>query len=126
VQFSVQGNHLHLIFEASDWKALSRAVKGLCVRLARGINKVMNRTGRVFSDRYHTHVLKTPREARNGLAYVLQNWRKHAAEARVSIPRGALDPCSSARFFPGWADGPLAAPRPDPRGREPPGLLLIP
>lgn len=106
VHFSVQGNHLHLIFEADDWRALSRAVKGLSVRLARTINRVMNRKGRVFADRYHTHVLTTPRETRNGLTYVLQNWRKHAAEARVSIPRGSLDPYSSARWFTGWADGP--------------------
>ena len=104
----VQGNHLHLIFEASDWRALSRGVKGLSVRLARAINRAMGRTGRVFSDRYHVHVLKTPRETRNGLVYVIQNWRKHAAEARVSIPRGALDPFSSARWFAGWADGPPA------------------
>lgn len=104
VHFSVQGNHLHLILEAESWLSVSRAIKGLSVRIARAVNRVMNRKGRVFSDRYNVHVLKTPREARNGVAYVLQNWRKHAAEARVSIPRGALDPFSSARWFQGWAE----------------------
>src|SRR5262245_60707507 len=39
-QYSVQGNHLHLIVEAEDATALARGMKGLCVRLARGLNRL--------------------------------------------------------------------------------------
>ena len=104
VHFSVQRNHLHLIFEAGDWDALYSAVTGLEVRLARMINKLLSRTGRVFDHRYHTHVLRTPREVRNALVYVLNNARKHAKQAGVAVPRSWIDPLSSAAAFDGWRD----------------------
>src|SRR5262249_35488275 len=47
VQFSVQGTHIPLLVEADDRRSLARAMKGLSVRLARGLNKLMGRTGRV-------------------------------------------------------------------------------
>jgi len=53
IEFSVQGNHIHLVVEAPDVVALGRAMKGLEVRMARALNKVMKRKGPVFADRYH-------------------------------------------------------------------------
>ena len=41
VHYSVQGNHLHLLVEARDERALSRGMNGLGVRVARGLNRVM-------------------------------------------------------------------------------------
>src|SRR5689334_10031338 len=35
VQFSVQGNHIHLLVEAPDRDALAKAMKGLSVRFAK-------------------------------------------------------------------------------------------
>lgn len=93
--FSVQSNHIHFLVEANDRQALSRGVQGLAIRLARCINRVLARRGAVWADRYHRRDLATPREVRNALVYVLQNFRKHAAEAR------GLDPCSSAAWFTG-------------------------
>jgi putative transposase len=60
--FSVQGNHIHLIVEAHDNRALSEGVQGLLVRLAKGLNRMMGRHGRVLSERYHAHVLRSPAE----------------------------------------------------------------
>src|SRR5262245_46408887 len=45
-EFSVQGNHLHLIVEAEDARALSRGMKGLSIRLARRLNKWMGTRGK--------------------------------------------------------------------------------
>jgi REP element-mobilizing transposase RayT len=39
VEYSVQTNHAHLIVEASDERSLARAMKGLLVRVARGLNE---------------------------------------------------------------------------------------
>jgi REP element-mobilizing transposase RayT len=75
---SVQGNHIHMIVEAEDNGALARAMKGFQVRLARALNRLMSRSGAVFADRYHFHVLRTPAEVRNALAYVLDNFAGHA------------------------------------------------
>jgi putative transposase len=77
VHFSVQGNHVHLIVEAADKLALTRGMQGLTIRLAKGVNRVSNRHGRVFADRYHARVLKTPTEVRNAIHYVLKNLHKH-------------------------------------------------
>jgi len=68
VHYSIQGNHLHLIVEIDDAAMLSRAINGLAVRLARALNHLAERKGKVFVDRYHAHVLKTPREVRNAVA----------------------------------------------------------
>lgn len=99
VHFSVQRDHIHLIVEANHKSVLARGVQGLAVRIARALNRLMGRAGRVFKDRYHARVLGTPRQVRNALAYVLGNARKHG----VALPSRGLDPCSSASVFDGWA-----------------------
>jgi REP element-mobilizing transposase RayT len=105
VHFSVQANHLHLIAEASDRRALSRGMQGLSVRLARAVNRTLGRRGRVFADRYHARALKTPRAAHCALRYVLLNARKHAprrsrlAGSADTIVPGFIDSCSSAAWF---------------------------
>jgi hypothetical protein len=81
VHYSVQGNHLHLIVEADDKLALSRGLQGLGIRLACAVNRVLQRAGHVFSDRYHAHYLRGPREAASAIAYVLGNWFRHAGRA---------------------------------------------
>jgi hypothetical protein len=78
VHYSVQGNHLHLITEADDRTALSRGLQGLGIRLARAVNRIHERRGTVFSDRYFAHYLRGPRETANAIAYVVGNWFRHA------------------------------------------------
>jgi putative transposase len=92
---SIQGNHLHLIVEAESVEALSRAMQGLATRLARRLNNLSGRRGPVFADRYHAHPLKTPRETKRAVQYVLTNYRHHAME---NLPAGWTDPLASARF----------------------------
>jgi hypothetical protein len=77
VEFSVQANHIHLVVEAESRECLWRGMQGLCVRIARAVNKIIGRKGKVFGDRYHAHVLRTLAEVRNALHYVRNNVRKH-------------------------------------------------
>ena len=106
VHYSLQGNHAHLIVEADDESALGRGMKAIVSRLARAVNRVFTRTGPVVADRYHVRVLRTPREVRNALAYVLLNARRHAARVGRTFSRAfAIDPASSARWFDGWTRG---------------------
>ena len=84
VQFSVQGNHVHLVVEAASDDALGKAMKGVAVRVARGLNRVMGRRGRVFADRYHAHVLRTPTETRRAVRYVRENAVHHGVVGRAS------------------------------------------
>jgi REP element-mobilizing transposase RayT len=99
IHFSVQPDHVHLIVEASDKHALSAGMRGLAVRLARTLNSRLGRHGAVWGDRWHGRALKTPREVRNGIVYVIANFRKHVRDAR-----GPVDLCSSAAWFDGFAD----------------------
>ncbi len=109
VHYSLQGNHAHLIVEARDREALGRGMMAIGSRLALAVNRVMGRRkGRVVADRYHSRLLKTPREVQRALQYVLMNARKHAAGTTRTAVRAVdylLDPASSARWFDGWRSG---------------------
>jgi hypothetical protein len=97
VHYSVQGNHLHLVVEADGARTFFLRVRGLAVRLARGLNRMMGRSGPVLADRYDAHVLRSPAEVRNAVRYVLGNFESHAE--RRGEPRstkGWIDPYSSA------------------------------
>ena len=74
-------------------------MQGLLIRLAKALNRLWGRSGAVFSDRYHDHVLRSPWEVRNAVQYVLNNARKHGLRLA-----GVLDPFASGGWFTGWAD----------------------
>jgi REP element-mobilizing transposase RayT len=110
VHYSVQGNHVHLLVEAASARDLACGLKSSVARFARAVNRVFRRTGQVLADRCHVHVLRTPREARNAIAYVLLNARRHLAKAGRTLPAiSAIDPASSGRWFEGWARAPEPA-----------------
>ena len=107
LHYSVQENHLHLIVEGKSASDLSNQMRTLFSRIAFAVNAVAQRRGRLFRDRHHRHALKTPREVRNALVYVLFNDRKHHASAGVvtssarAVP--TVDRCSSVYWFQDWA-----------------------
>ena len=102
-EHSVQKTHIHLIGEVEGRKGLTRGMQGLSIRLARAINRVAGRTGKVFDDRYQVEVLRTPRQVRNALAYVLNNLRHHEEQIGFEpYARDAVDELSSAPWFVGW------------------------
>jgi REP element-mobilizing transposase RayT len=102
-EHSVQGTHIHIIGEVEGRAGLSRGMQGLNIRLARAINRVAERTGKVFADRYQVEVLRTPRQVKNALAYVLNNLRHHEEQIGFEpYPRDHVDELSSAPWFAGW------------------------
>ena len=110
-QFVIMGNHMHLIVEADDARALARGMQGLGVRLARRVNAAVGRKGRFFEDRYHAHVLRTPTEVHRALTYVLLNQRKHAAERQSHHLPVGVDAFSSGPWWDGWAVKPRGVER---------------
>ena len=102
--YSLQGDHAHLIVEAHGKQALACGMKSIGARLARAVNRVTAHSGPVLDGRYHHRSLRSPREVRRALAYVLLNARRHLAKSR-GVSRSApahLDGASSARWFDGW------------------------
>ena len=106
IEFSVQANHMHLVVEAAAHEALARAMQGFSIRVAKGLNRLMNRAGRVLEERYHAHLLETPTETRWAVLYVRRNYHKHMAKLGKPVADGYVDPFAS----PG-ADIELAVPR---------------
>jgi len=109
VHLSIQRTHIHLIVEADDREALIRGMQGFQISAARRLNLAISdgepRKGQVFLDRYHARVLTAPRQVRNCIAYVLNNFRHHAG-SRPTV----LDPYASGIFFDGWNAGPWRVP----------------
>lgn len=110
VHYSIQTNHVHLIVEAASSSDLASGMKSIAARLARVVNRVFSRRGRVLADRCHLRVLRTPREVRNAIAYVLLNARRHAAKLGQRLSASVrIDPASSGRWFDGWRGSVIAA-----------------
>lgn len=72
IHYSLQTNHIHLIVEADNNRVLTKGMRSLTVTFAKGLRK-----GRVQLERYHLHVLKTLRETKHAVNYVLFNQQKH-------------------------------------------------
>jgi REP element-mobilizing transposase RayT len=93
IHYSVQGNHVHFLVEADDSRSLSRGMRGLNVRIARALNRLIGRRGKVLDDRFHAVVLRTPTQTAHAIHYVLHNRQHHAPER---YPSGWRDPFASA------------------------------
>ena len=100
VHVSIQRTHLHLLVEASSGRALTTGVCSFLISAARHINRATRGRGRVF-ERYHARSLRTPREVRNCVAYVLNNWRHHREHRKTSW---LVDKFSTAIAFDGWKE----------------------
>jgi putative transposase len=104
LQYSIQLDHLHLMVEGSDASSLARGMQWLFSRIAQEVNRVTQRSGRLFRDRHFRRALTTATAVRRVLVYVMMNGRKHLAK------RGAwltglfdhLDECSSMVWFERW------------------------
>jgi REP element-mobilizing transposase RayT len=109
VQISLQRTHVHMIVEAEHKGALARGMQSFTISAARHINTALGigalrRRGRVFADRYHVTVIRSPTQARHALSYVLNNWRKHGEDREGVASTWLVDPFSSAISFPDWEE----------------------
>jgi REP element-mobilizing transposase RayT len=103
VEFSVLGDHLHLIAEADDKRALSRGMQGLCIRIAKALNRVLGRTGGIFADHYHSRLLRSPSELCAALRYVLGNAEHHFGDRGADWFSSASTEGAAVRAEPrGW------------------------
>jgi hypothetical protein len=98
-------------------------MRGLAVSLARRVNRLVFRRGRLFADRWHGRALCSPRAVRHAIVYVLGNFKKHG-QANGAV----LDPYSSAPYFPGFAEygGQLPIHAGFRAGAGPPSTIAVP
>jgi putative transposase len=69
--------------------AAARGMQGLCVRLARRLNAVLQRKGSLFADHYHSLLLRTPTELVRRINYVLGNAEHHYGKVETWWRKGA-------------------------------------
>lgn len=72
---SIQHNHVHLIVEANDKRALASGMQGFQISAAKHLNATISkdrpgpqRRGTVFPDRYHAEIITSPTQARRAIA----------------------------------------------------------
>ena len=123
IHLSLQHDHIHLLVEAESAALLASGMHGFKISAARHINTALavdglRRRGRVFADRYHVVVIRSPSQARNVLAYILQNWRKHGEDRRGIARTWLVDRFSSGILFAGWKELEGKAPWTSPPGYE--------
>ncbi len=121
VHLSIQGTHVHLLVEAANREALSRGMQAFEISAAKHINAALTRAGswwerrtgrvvgrrrkgRVFADRYHEELITKPKQARNTLSYVLNNWRKHREDRGERSRSWKIDPYATGWAFEGWKE----------------------
>jgi REP element-mobilizing transposase RayT len=80
IHFSLQYNHIHLITEADNNQILTKGMRALTITFSKGLKK-----GKVQVERYHLHVLKTLRETKNAIHYVLFNDQKHCLKKHSKV-----------------------------------------
>jgi putative transposase len=103
VHISIQDNHLHLLVEANNDSALDRGMRSFAINAAHAIHRAFGTEGRVFF-RYFSRLIRSRRYARNVIAYVLGNWRRHRQDfSNGRLVDALLDRYSSAITFPGWS-----------------------
>ncbi|HTJ43904.1 MAG TPA: transposase [Kofleriaceae bacterium] len=97
---SIQSNHIHLLVEADDKDALRSGMQGFAISAARRLNRELRRPrGHVFAFRYHATAITNPRQARNAICYIVNNWRHHRCDRHVAWQ---TDPYSSAHAIADW------------------------
>lgn len=103
VHFALLSNHVHFVVEADSRRSLAMGMQKLLHSISRRLNalsvsqhgaKVSTKAGpyralpgwlgRVFCDRYHAHLLKTPTEIERAVRYVLTNAERHGVFAHGS------------------------------------------
>jgi REP element-mobilizing transposase RayT len=110
IHISIQRTHVHMLVEAQHREALSRGMQSFQISAAKHLNAAVSiqrkkrRRGTVFTDRFHQEIIKTPRQARHALAYVLNNWRKHREDQSPLTRKWNVDAFSTGPLFAGWQE----------------------
>jgi REP element-mobilizing transposase RayT len=108
IHLSLEGDHVHLIVEATSHQALAGGMKAFECSAAQRLNRCIGRRGRVFVTNYFARVIKNPTQALRVMSYVLNNWRKHKQSRRYECANWQVDYFSTAPSFTGWARSPDA------------------
>ncbi len=110
VHLGLEADNVHAICEADNDGALATGIKAFQSSAAQHINQVLSaerveqRRGQVFRDRYQARRLTSPTQARDALAFVLDSGRHHRQDTSQAPRRWRVDYFSSAPSFADWLE----------------------
>jgi REP element-mobilizing transposase RayT len=110
VAYCVQDDELHVICEPRDMVALARGIQGFASVAARRINASLERSGKVFADRYASRVLRAPADLRDVVSAERGAWIAVAASRSASLRRAIASTAASAAARRGGRRAARAAP----------------
>jgi REP element-mobilizing transposase RayT len=87
LSFAIMPNHIHILCIANSAATLRDATRYVLGQLARFVNQLFRRRGKVFTDRYWSTCITTVKQGWTALCYVLKN----AKVAGLRVLRGCLD-----------------------------------
>jgi REP element-mobilizing transposase RayT len=79
---AVMAHRLHFVVEARNRKSLRSGLQGLLVRIARALNRLWGRAGKVFADRYLDRVIERARDVQSAIRYVLEQGGRFVVSRR--------------------------------------------
>jgi hypothetical protein len=103
--FSIARSRAHFVIEADDPRHLHRGMTGLLVRLARGLNRVGERRGQVFPDRYRHRVMSSPLQVHQTLRELVK-----PPVAATTVPSSFTSPVLLGVVDTGGSQNPALAP----------------
>lgn len=101
VHYALRRNCVLFIVEAQNRHALAQGMRGLMIRMARGLNKLWERKGTVWADRYADRRLENPAEVRRALELLFADPVSRPGMGS-SGSRLGVDPYGSGAWFDGW------------------------
>lgn len=123
--FTVMGNHFHLIIRPEIGENLSRIMQWILSVFARAYNKLNNLSGHVWGERFFSRILRTLREfltifdyidenpVRAGLVYFRDEWVFGGLFHRRNGIKGVIDPLPEylSLLLPSQPQSSLSAPK---------------
>lgn len=77
IHYTLEYDHVHLLAEVRDNQTLGKGMQSFGITFSKGINKLQAAKGKVFKTRYHLRKLKSSKEIKNVVGYILGNDVKH-------------------------------------------------
>ena len=101
VAWVIQDEHLHWFVRPTSRAALADATRYVFARLAKFVNRLFGRSGKVFEERYYSECCRTARHCFQVLGYILKN----------AITRGHRVPDSGIDRYTHFCEDTIAADR---------------
>jgi REP element-mobilizing transposase RayT len=88
IHFTVQIDHIHLFLEPKNNQKLTQGMRSLICSLAERVRRSrgLKKLNQFVKERYHLHILRTLREVKNAVRYILGNTIKHTGILKVLCP----------------------------------------